>query len=356
MSADSGPSSPQSGNRDEWSAWESHFRASAAARNGARDQHQIGRTRPVRRRARLRDLAAPLLVLMLLSVPVALAAPSGGEDNGQVGAARGEGDPLELAERNPSSGGLNRVTSVVADTATDPNQPGSGLVLRPSNTAKGGRAISATCDNDGTAPEDGCAVYVNKGSGAAATFRTKGSVPFAIRDTNNGRVDHLNADRVDDLHASEIIGQARAKNGLDADTVDGFHANTLIRSAFAEEDADALDGTDGTVLTTTIEAPTSGFLFITSGTDAVNFTSRDAARCFLEVNDKELPESERWIELNGTENVNQEENCTTQGVEQVAAGTHKVDFEGADLGTFTEFDEATLQVLFIPFGADGSTP
>ena len=146
------------------------------------------------------DVLAPVLLLLLVSVPVAIAAPGDQRDGDDVTAARGEGSSIDLGQRNPEAGGSRQETAIVARNGN------GGLVLRPSNTAKGGRAISATCDNDGLEAEDGCAVYVNKGQGAAASFRTQGSVPFAIRESNNGVVRHLNADMVDGKHASELTG------------------------------------------------------------------------------------------------------------------------------------------------------
>jgi hypothetical protein len=144
-----------------------------------------------------RFLLVALLLVGLTATPFAIAQD---DRRGDVRDAAGEGRPVVLGERNPASGSAGRETAVVADAGN------GGLAVRPSNTAKGGRAISATCDNDGTAPEDGCAVYVNRGTGAAATFRTQGTVPFAIRETNTGLVQHLNADMVDGKHASELTG------------------------------------------------------------------------------------------------------------------------------------------------------
>ena len=143
------------------------------------------------------------IMLAVMVAPLALAA--------------GEGRPIDLGKRNPSSGSANRETAIVV------NRGSGALAVRPSNTAKGGRAISATCDNDGIAAEDGCAVYVNKGTGAAASFRTAGSVPFAIRETNTGLVQHLNADMVDGKHASELQG-AKGDKGDPGDngTADAF--------------------------------------------------------------------------------------------------------------------------------------
>jgi hypothetical protein len=189
------------------------------------------------------------------------------EDNPGVSAARGEGDPITLGDRNPGSGESTRETAIVA------NAGNGGLVLRPSNTAKGGRAVSATCDNDGQTEEDGCAVYVNKGTGAAATFRTQGSVPFAIRETNNGRVAHLNADMIDGLHASDLLTRADANSFLganakavDAEALDGQDSSAFLGVNAKAADANTLDGKDSTE-----------FLGATSkAADANTFDGRDS--------------------------------------------------------------------------------
>ena len=185
-------------------------------------------------RGRLTHLLLTTSVLGVTISSIALA----GEDSTdpRLSAARGEGDAIRLGERNPESGESTRETALVANAGS------GGLVLRPSNTAKGGRAISATCDNDGVSDEDGCAVYVNKGTGAAATFRTQGTVPFAIRETNTGLVQHLNADMVDGKHATELLG--RTERAADSALLDGNPASAFLGSTAKAADADALDGRD----------------------------------------------------------------------------------------------------------------
>jgi hypothetical protein len=56
-------------------------------------------------------------------------------------------------------------------------------------------------------------------------------VPFALRDTNTGLVEFLNADRVDNLHASQIVAQARTKTGLAAETADTATSATSATTA-----------------------------------------------------------------------------------------------------------------------------
>ena len=167
---DTGPARGRGNPRSEWErAW--------CERYPEPERPARARVQPAPRRP-LRDLLLATGVLGILLSGIAIADSGDGRatDVRQAGGAARVGDPITLGERNPGSGESSRETAIVA------NAGNGGLVLRPSNTAKGGRAISATCDNDGTSDEDGCAVYVNKGQGAAATFRTNGSVPFAIRE------------------------------------------------------------------------------------------------------------------------------------------------------------------------------
>jgi hypothetical protein len=208
--------------------------------------------------------------LAITVTSIALAGP--GTDDPGVSTARGEGGAIALGERNPGTGASTRETAIVADAGN------GGLVLRPSNTEKGGRAVSATCDNDGQAAEDGCAVYVNKGTGAAASFRTQGSVPFAIRDTNTGLVQHLNADMVDGKHATDFLARSEAASFLgarakaaDSDALDGRDSSDFLGATAKAADSETLDGQDSTAfLGATAKAADADTL---DGQDSYGFTS-----------------------------------------------------------------------------------
>jgi hypothetical protein len=225
--------------------------------------------RPRRRsRAPLRDLLVATTVLAIAVSSIALA-----ESGPSVTAARGEGHAIALGERNPGSGGSSSETAIVASKGN------GGLVLRPSNTAKGGRAVSATCDNDGTAAEDGCAVYVNKGTGAAASFRTAGSVPFALRDTNTGLVKYLNADMLDGQNASDFLLRSEAGSFLgaggkaaDADALDGKDSSAFLGATAKAADADTLDGLNSLNFTRLANA-----VFVNGNPAGIGFTSQKTA-------------------------------------------------------------------------------
>ena len=212
-------------------AWRERYERPPSARKRGCTE---GRIPPMRSRTRLRHLIVATAVLGVTVSSFAVA-QTGGQDPG-VTAARGEGDPITLGDRNPGSGESTQETAIVANVGN------GGLVLRPSNTAKGGRAVSATCDNDGQDAEDGCAVYVNKGTGAAASFRTQGSIPFALRETNTGRVQYLNADMLDGQHASAFLG--RNDRAADSSRLEGNPASAFLGASAKAADSEALDGRD----------------------------------------------------------------------------------------------------------------
>ena len=130
---------------------------------------------------------AAILTLALAGFAVAQNADDGGKAHSAV--SRRAGDAVELGRRNPSSGGVAAETAIVA------NSGNNALALRLTNDAPGGRANSSTCTNDGTDPTAGCHVYVNKGKGIVASFRSAGAgvAPFAVRNSNDGMVASLNS-------------------------------------------------------------------------------------------------------------------------------------------------------------------
>ena len=164
---------------------------------------------------------AVLLNAFILALAIAAIAVAGDANDPGVDAAASSraGDPVELGRRNPSSGDVAAETAIVADEGSD------GLALRLTNNAVGGRASSSTCNNAGTSPTDGCHVYVNKGDGIVASFRSagRGVAPFAVRDTNDGRVDNLNSHYVNGHQVSCPDG---------TQLIAGVCAETALRGAF----------------------------------------------------------------------------------------------------------------------------
>ena len=234
-----------------------------------------GRRAPARsRRVPLRELLFATTVLAI-AIASAAFARSGDVDGGGVsaGAARDEGDPVALGRRNPRSGTSSKETAIEAKRGK------SGLVLRTANTAKGGRGLSASCNNSGTDSDDGCGVFLNKGTGVAATFRTDGSVPFAIPSTSNGLVQHLNVDRVDGLHASDFLQRSEASSFLaaggkaaDAEALDGKDSSEFLGVAAKAADANTLDGKDSISF-----ARFGGAVFSDGDPAGIGFTSSETS-------------------------------------------------------------------------------
>ena len=144
------------------------------------------------------------LVLALLVAPLAVAS--------------GEGDPIEGGERNPSnnkSAALTRETQILTDNGT------YGTRQSNKRNGDGGGAIYGCRSAPGREPcvrannlENGRAFEFATSNGTEGGFIDVGSGPVNTKavpfNTNAAaRVANLNADRVDDLHASEIVAQAK---------------------------------------------------------------------------------------------------------------------------------------------------
>lgn len=189
----------------------------------------------------------------MLAASVAVGQNGGAAEAENAGNSPGE--PVQIQERNRSKGETGLVTT------------SDGYSLRLSNAKEnGGGGAVYGCRTQTAAPtqERACLYADNLRGGEAFLFRSRqgskvghfdlgnpAGAPFSTNAT--GRVGNLNSDRVDDLHASEIVSEARAKAGLaaatadsatkadsatDADTVDGVHASGLrVKSAFTDTNA-----------------------------------------------------------------------------------------------------------------------
>ncbi|MEA2333002.1 MAG: hypothetical protein QOH58_3140 [Thermoleophilaceae bacterium] len=184
------------------------------------------------------------------------------------------------------------------------------------------------------------------GRGAVTSTKLRNGAVTTAKIRNNA----VSGAKINEGSLAQVPSAASAGN---ANTVGGFGPSGIVRSAFAGDNDNALVGVSGTVLTTTITAPGPGFLLINAGSDVFG-SAADALDCWIEVDETQSPPSIRTIEIDGA--ANSEEDCTTETTVQVGAGSHKVDLEGLDVAPTTTFDEAALQVLFVPFGATGSTP
>ena len=243
-----------------------------------------------------RRWVSPQLVLATLCL-VVLAAPLA------VGAT---GDTLREAVRN---GTTAKETEIIGKFNASTGAKG-GYVTRQSNTQTGanagGGAIygcrgAAGGTAGGSAPclrasnlADGLAFEFASKSGPAGVFGvgSASEPPFATN--GGGLVTNLNADRVDNLHASEIVALARTKAGLDADALDGKDSAAFVQSA----DVGGLIpvavvniAADGTLRASSHRAPVTGTPIVThvGGSPFYDvdlpglkfFFSDDAANCSI---------------------------------------------------------------------------
>jgi hypothetical protein len=157
----------------------------------------------------------------------------------------------------------------------------------------------------------------------------------------------------EEIAKSEIKKAAPGLSVASADSankLDGLDADGLIRTAFSSV-ADAPDA-NGTVLTTTIQAPEPGFLTIIASLDVVYGPGDDQLECLLQTDEANIPNSLRGLNVAGT--VNADTDCVPTITQQVGAGAHKVDLEVTNRKDAT-FGAGSLSVIFTPFNATGGT-
>lgn len=164
-------------------------------------------------------------------------------------------------------------------------------------------------------------------------------------------------------NAPMIVDSGKRVKSLNADRLDNFHASHLVRAAHGF--TDNAPNVNGEVVTATITAPRPGLLLINGGVDTG--LSNDGApvdyyNCKLTVNGIAVPGSERWAHLHmpdsQTEVVNGSEDCTTEGAKAVGAGTHTVAFrvDSLDTAASSVLVEASVWVIWVPFDGNGNSP
>jgi hypothetical protein len=248
-----------------------------ANRNETHNRQAGGRRLSVLRRQDIRYLLLAATCLAVLVAPIAV--------------AQNSGQPIVLGERNPSGG-----TGATTETAIVANIGNNGQSTRQSNNAVGGRAAGYGCENNGTEEINACANYVNRGTGPAAAFRTRGTIPFVIRDTNRGRVANLNADLLDDREAADF--QLKTEKAADADKLDGLDPAQIGRELFANVDtngsaAPTLGSNNGAT-----EAPR-----VNAGNYRVDFGDRNLTACSYQASSGEFDENQSvQVELDATDN------------------------------------------------------
>lgn len=199
------------------------------------------------------------------------------------------GSPLREGVRN---GTTTQETQIISNVASTTRTTG-GYSTRQSNlsTSGGGAVYGCRSAAGGSAakpaPQNPCIRANNLSTGYAFEFNASdGAVvglisagsggdskkPFVTNAT--GVATGLNADRLDNLDAAQIVAAARVKAGLDADTLDGKDL-TDVQARFAQIQADGdRDETRG-LITTNPTTHADG-----TGVYALTFTG-DLSKCAL---------------------------------------------------------------------------
>ena len=165
----------------------------------------------------------------------------------------------------------------------------------------------------------------------------------------------VDSDQLDGMDSADFLGVSA--QAADSASVDGFSAADLTRVAFSQTTDSGLVGpTNGTAVSADITAPVDGHLVISASANAQSdATGGTMFQCFLELDTVTIDGSLRGMEHDGDETpaVNREENCATDAVEGVAAGTYTVSLEFSGLIAGTAVDDASIWVLFVPFDGTG---
>ena len=144
---------------------------------------------------------------------------------------------------------------------------------------------------------------------------------------------------------------------LNADKVDGKDANQLVRVASFGGRSPLARGTTGTVATTTINAPAPGFLVIDAGVEFSDPGASDVIQCLIEVDNVFASGSDRFVDLNANPAGagDELEDCSTNAVVPVAAGTHTVELVGAVTSSGTVWGDTALWAIYVPFDGSGAS-
>jgi len=222
------------------------------------------------------------------------------------------------------------VASALPASALMVSQPGDAFLLGTPNHVDARTTLRGTLDDTNLR-------IVNQGTGRALALFTEPGVP-PLQVNQSTRVPKLNADRIDD-----------------------WDANQLIRVAHAET-KDAPD-IEGDILTASITAPEDGFLVITAGANAGG-GDLERVNCRVEVDDITVTGSRRGMAVHwpgGSHTYGADEHCSPSGTQAVTAGTHNVSLHIEDQDwpassiTLRLFN-ASLSVIYVPFGPTGGPP
>jgi hypothetical protein len=238
------------------------------------------------------------------------------------------GDPLALGQ-------VNRI-----DERTDWKGDANGAVVQVKNTGSSS-AVAAKADRQ--------TIVAKATSGPVALNARADRVAVKIR---------VDADEA----PIKVNASAGTATNLSADLLDGRHADGLTRVAFSnsgnlpngDQEPFLSAGGFGDVLVTNLTAPTAGFLVITATVDAVDTSSFVSLSCHLRVDGIGVAGTLMIGEINGDQQVNEDEDCTTHGVAEVGAGDHTISLRLDTLELSTDLGEGSLSAVFVPFDGTGS--
>ncbi len=109
-------------------------------------------------------------------------------------------------------------------------------------------------------------------------------------------------------------------------------------------------------LSAEITAPARGILLMSGGVQAINTLSDNIYGCRLEIDNGVVTGSEMFSRLDGESLINDDEDCTTSGAAVVDPGTYTIDLEVVDVAAETFLNDASVWVLWVPFGGTGAVP
>jgi hypothetical protein len=187
----------------------------------------------------------------------------------------------------------------------------------------------------------------------AAGFITSGDI---VNDTIKSKDIKNDGIKGKDVKSSTLDGSDVADSSLTgAELADGSltGGDMTVRAASASDTSAAVTGTSAVTpaLTTSITAPSRGYLMITASSDV--FGDEVSSDCWIAVDGVEQVASERV--LGNTTGVSEVDCATNVGV-VVNAGAHTVQLVADPGSTSVWFDESTLDVIFVPFGSTGAVP
>lgn len=260
------------------------------------------------------------------------------------------GDPLILGSLlNDSGASGTKVSSSVNGNAFAISQTGAGAsangIRGDANTGTGGVFTSSSNNALFATAASGnrfaMVAVSNGGAGTGGALLADGNANPAIDILTDGSVPPM------------TVSSTGHVANLNSDLLDSLHANSLTRLASAADTDNALVGVNGTAISTTITAPTRGWLHISASSDVFS-TVADTMTCNLDVDATNLAATFRALEVDG--GANSEDDCSTNGVFFTCGGTHTVALEGGSMIAGDVFDEATIEVEFHPFDGAGNRP